>query len=400
MEEIKRLIEAQVKAFEDFKRANDAEIAQIKTKGAPDPLLAEMVRKANEEITRIGKDLDEVRSAAKRRAAAAAGEGAPEERSAHRVAFAKSLRHGDRDLSPEEIKLLQVGVAGDGGYAVPEELDRSIGSLVRDATPMLGVVNAIDGTETYEKLIDLAGAASGWVGETDARGETASPTLASVKPYFGEVYAFPFATQKMLDDAMFDPEPWLAESVATKFAEDIDDAIIQGNGTNKPKGILAYTLAETADATRTFGEIEKYTTTTTSASFTGDELITLIHKLKQGYRVNARFVMPTLAVAIARKLKDSVSGQYLWQPGLGGDQPARLLGYPITEDERVPTPAGSSKSVLFGDFKRAYRVVRVRGIRTLRDPFTAKPKVGFYTTQRIGGGVEDSCAVKVMVLKA
>lgn len=395
---MEQLIKDLQKAFEDFKKLNDERLAKLE-KGSQDPVLGAAVDKANAEIARLEKQIRDLETKAAR-PGAAASEQADEEKNAHRKAFDLLVRKGERGLAPEQVKLLQVGVEGDGGFAVPEELDRNIGKLVRDDCPMLGEVSAMDGSETYEKLFDTAGTTSGWVGETDPRGETNSPTLVSVKPSFGEVYAFPFATQKMLDDAMINVEAWLTESVSTEFAEEIDDAIINGNGTNKPKGILAYTLAETADSARAFGQIEKYTTTSASASFSGDELITFIHKLKKGYRAGAKWYMPTLAVAIARKLKDSVTGQYLWQPGLGGGQPATLLSYPIVEAERLPTPAGSSKSVLFGDLKRAYKFVSVRGIRVLRDPFTVKGKVGFYTTQRVGGGVEDTNAVKVLVLKA
>lgn len=393
-------LEQLMKEWEQFKSENDRRLKEIETKGRADPLTEEKIQKHSEAIGVLEKQLREVETKTARPGASGDDE-AKAAKAEHRKGFVGYLRKGhDTGLRELEQKAMSVGSDGDGGYAVTEGLDTSIGALVRNDTPMLSLVNAIVGPATYEKLINVGGTTSAWVGETDARAETSTPTLASVKPFFGEIQASPKVTQKLLDDAMFDVEGFISENVGMEFAEEIDDAIVNGNGTNKPKGILAYTLAETADSSRTFGQVEKYTTTTTSASFTGDELITFIHKLKKGYRQNAKWVMPGLAVAIARKLKDATSGQYLWQPGLGGGQPSTLLSYEVVEDEAVPTPAGSSKSVLFGDFKRAYRFVTVRGIRVLRDPYSAKPYVTFYTTQRVGGGVEDSCAVKVLVLKA
>jgi HK97 family phage major capsid protein len=62
----------------------------------------------------------------------------------------------------------------------------------------------------------------------------------------------------------------------------------------------------------------------------------------------------------------------------------------------MPNVAANSLSVAFGDFKRAYLVVDRMGVRVLRDPFTAKPYVLFYTTKRVGGGVQDFEAYKVL----
>jgi HK97 family phage major capsid protein len=357
---------------------------------------SETAEKANAGITALKAQIRELETKAARPSAAAQDESQKTEQS---KAFRTWMARDEKGLSPEQVKLLQVGAEGDGGVAVPEELDRTIGKTLRDACPMLSLVSVINGTESYEKLFDLAGTTSGWVGETDARTETSTPTLTSVKPFFGELYANPFATQKMLDDVFFNAEAWLAESVSEKFAEDIDEAILNGTGTKSPKGILKYTLAETADATRAFGQIEKMTTDTQN-SVKDTELIDFVHKLKAGYRQQATWLMSTLMVAKVRKLKDSTTGQFMWQPGLAAGVPDVLLGRPIVEDERVPAPAAGATAALFGDFKRAYKVVMVKGIRVLRDPYTAKPKIGFYTTQRLGGGLEDSKAVKVLVLKS
>jgi HK97 family phage major capsid protein len=40
------------------------------------------------------------------------------------------------------------------------------------------------------------------------------------------------------------------------------------------------------------------------------------------------------------------------------------------------------------------------GIRVLRDPFTSKPNVLFYTTKRVGGGVVNFEAIKLMKIAA
>ena len=394
MEELKQLIQKQNEAFAAFKSANDAEIAELKKKGHADPVLREQVDKANAEISKLQKEIDAVQKAAQRPGANPSQ--VDEQKTAHRKAFGAYMRKGVIGELPDlQVKTLQIGVDADGGFAVPENLDTAIGKMEIFDSPMEALVSSITaGAETYEKLFDLRGTASGWVGETAARPVTGSPQLGSFKPTYGELYASPKATQKMLDDAFFDAEAWLAASIAEKFGQDLDVAILSGDGTNKPKGILAYTLAQTGDATRAFGTIEKKHTGTSAGGINAAFLMDLQRLLKPGYRGNSTWVMAGATVDVIRKLADS-TGQYLWQPGLADGTPARLLGRPVVEDENVPAIGAASKSILYGDFKRAYKVVNLRGIRVLRDPFTDKPHVIFYSTKRVGGGVEDTAAVKV-----
>jgi HK97 family phage major capsid protein len=398
--DVKNAVEQLSREWANFKAENDRRLKEIAATGRADPLTEEKINRHSEEIGRLQAQLDEVQKRANRVSAAGAAE---DERAAakqaHTKAYGAFLRKGiENGLREMELNAaLQVSVDTDGGYAVPEELERTIGTMERQLTPMEAEVSSITvGNEMYEKLLADGMAASGWVGETAARADTNTPTLASFKPSFGELYAKPKATQKMLDDAFFDAEAWLADEVAQKFAQDLDLAIISGDGTNKPKGILAYTLAATGDATRAYGTIEKKHSGTAGV-FTGDNLLDLIHLLRPGYRQGAKWAMAGTTVAYARKFKDT-TGQYLWQPGLGAGQQATLLGFSIIEDENVPVVAASANAVLFGNFKRAYKLANVRGVRVLRDPFTDKPYVVFYTTKRVGGGVEDTRAVKVLTL--
>ena len=95
-----------------------------------------------------------------------------------------------------------------------------------------------------------------------------------------------------------------------------------------------------------------------------------------------------------------VDGSYLWQPSLEAGTPSTLLGYPIAESEDMPNIAANSLSIAFGDFSRGYLVVDRVGIRVLRDPYSAKPYVLFYTTKRVGGGVQDFDAIKLLKFAA
>jgi HK97 family phage major capsid protein len=307
------------------------------------------------------------------------------------------MRKGD--ASAIETKAVNTGTDSEGGYAVPEDLDRMILELERDMSPMRQVCNSITvSSDDHKKLVNLGGAASGWVGETAARTETGTPTLAQIVATMGEIYANPAATQKSLDDSFFNTEQWISDEVAYEFAQQEGAAFLSGNGTNKPKGILAHTLASTADNVRAFGQLQK-TTATAVAAVTGDELITLIHSLKAGYRSRASFMMNNISVSKVRMLKD-LEGNYLWRPGLEAGKPSALLGYGIVENEDMADMAASANGIMFGDFNRGYTIVDRIGTRILRDPYTNKPYVHFYTTRRTGGMLTDSNAIKVLTQAA
>ena len=403
--ELKTAVEKLGHTFEEFKKNNDAIIAQ-KAKGVVDPLLVEQDAKmqgAMDDFSAQKTALEDLLSRVDDMEVKGGRPGQTQKEKDtedHKKAFGDFLRKGaENGLSDLQVKATSIGSDPDGGYAVPQDLDSTISQLERDDTPMRQVCRVLPvSNENYEKLFNLGGAASGWVGETTARTITDSPTLAKVAPVFGEIYANPASTQRSLDDVMFSVEAWLATEVAREFAEQENVAFVSGNGTNKPSGILNATLSTDADGTRTFGEVQ-YRVSGTSAAFDGDDLIDIVYDLKAGYRRNGRWMLANDSLRLARKLKDT-EGNYLWRPGLIEGQPASLIGYSITENEDLPAVAGGANSILFGDFMRGYLIVDVRGTRVLRDPFTNKPYVHFYSTKRVGGIVDDSQAIKVLQLGA
>tara|TARA_Y100001951_G_scaffold103734_1_gene113268 strand:+ start:9188 stop:10390 length:1203 start_codon:yes stop_codon:yes gene_type:complete len=393
--DIKEVAEALGKKFDEFKEKNDKRIDGLEAEKGK---LSGQVDSLNEKLG----ELDELKSALEKELADLKrpdGTGT-KAASEHKAAFMQFVRKGvDAGLGDLQAKALQIGSDADGGYAVPEELDRSIIELLRDVSPMRQVCNQITvGSADYKRLVSLGGAGGGWVGETDARPATNTPKLGQVSAFMGELYANPQATQTSLDDMFFDAEGWLNGEVASVFSEMEGNAFTLGDGDKKPKGFLAYPLAATADATRAFGTLQKLNSGSAGV-FTGDNLIDLVHALKAGYRANGRFMMTNLTLAAARKLKDS-EGNYLWRPGLELGQPSTLLSYGITENEDMPDVAADANAIAFGDFRRGYTVVDRIGTRVLRDPYTNKPYVGFYTTKRVGGMLVDSQAIKVLTLAA
>ncbi|MCG8094899.1 MAG: phage major capsid protein [Candidatus Thiodiazotropha endolucinida] len=256
------------------------------------------------------------------------------------------------------------------------------------------------GTSDYKKLVNTGGLTSGWVSETAARPETNTPQLAEVIPPIGEIYCNPSITQHALDDVFFDAESWLSEEIADEIGVQEGAAFVSGDGINKPKGFLTYTTAATSDASRAFGTIEHVPTGVAGGwpaadADTADLLIDVVHSLRTPYRQGAVWVMNSTTLSTIRKLKDA-NGQFIWQNTLVEGQPGMLLGYPVIEAEDMPDIAADSLSVAFGNFDRAYTIVDRMGTRVLRDPYTNKPYVHFYTTKRVGGAVVNSEAIKLI----
>lgn len=378
--------------FDAFKEKNDKRLEAVEQ---------EKGKLAGEVETLNGKlsELDELKSALEeelKQVKRPTGGSQSKAASEHKTAFIGFMRKGKDDgLRELERKALQVGVDEDGGYAVPEELDRTILNLLKDEVVMRQEATTITvGGANYKKLVNLGGTASGWVGETDARPETDASKLGQIEPFMGEIYGNPQATQTMLDDAFFNVEDWINSELAIEFAEQEEIAFTSGNGTKKPKGFLAYASTLEPDKTRAFGTLQ-HILSGAAAGVTADAIIKLVYTLRKVHRNGAKFMMNNNSLFAIRILKDS-EGNYLWRPGLELGQPSSLAGYGVAENEQMPDIAADAKAIAFGNFKRGYTIVDRIGTRILRDPYTKKPFVGFYTTKRTGGMLVDSQAIKLL----
>ncbi|MCK5425565.1 MAG: phage major capsid protein [Emcibacter sp.] len=395
--ETKEALENLTRSFENFKSTNDERLAEIESKGQADNL-------TEEKLGRMGKELDRLQTkangihAAQARPNLSTKQGQDSAKIEMKRQFFDGFIRKGHEMKLDQ-KALSTTVDTDGGFAVPEELDQLIEKRLRDLSPIRTEANVIAiGSSTYKKLVNVGGITSGWISETGARVETNTPTLQEIIPPLGEIYANPAATQTMLDDGNFDVEKWLSEELAEEFSYQENDAFVNGNGTNKPKGFLQYTVSTSADDSRTFGEIQALKTGVAgdwAATDPSDILVDMIHAMKSGYRNDAKFYMNTSLLGEIRKFKDA-DGSYLWRPGLESGAPATLLGYPVVEVADMPVKAASSLSLCFANMKRAYTVTDRMGTRILRDPYSNKPYVHFYTTKRVGGAVTNDQAIKLL----
>jgi HK97 family phage major capsid protein len=383
-------------AFEAFKQSNDARLAAIETK-KDDPLLNEKVERLSKALTDQKAALDRMALAAQRPGVAPAREDAEKKH-----AILSYMRKGETEaLAAIERKSLNAGVDAQGGYLAPEPTERIIAAAVKDISPIRQIATVREiGVTSFKKPISLGGGVAGWVGETGGRVETQTPALSSIDFPTMELYAMPAASQTLLDDAVVDIEQWLADEVQGEFASQETNAFVSGDGVNKPKGFLSYTkVAEAVRAPSEIGYIATGAAGAFAATNPADTLLDLIYAPKQAYRANGRFVMNRKTLSAVRKFKDA-DGNYLWQPAVAAGAPSTLFGYPVTEAEDMPNIAANSYSIAFGDFARGYLIVDRQGVRILRDPYSAKPYVLFYTTKRVGGGVQNFDAIKLLKFAA
>lgn len=425
-EEMKQAVDAIEKvnkAFEEFKSTNDAKLAEIEKKSASDPLLEEKLARIEADLQKAQAVADEAVLAQKRasrivtdakgeqidldekaqkwgESVGLKGEFNHEKLEAYKSQFDAYLRKGDQIMGAEELKALSVGSDPDGGYTVHPDMSGAMAKKVFDTSPMRAYASIqVIGTDALEGMYDDDESASSWVNETGARAATDTPQLGVWRIPVHELYANPQATQKLLDDSSINIESWLNEKVAAQMGRTEATAFVTGDGVGKPRGFTTY-----ASGTSIREQVEQVKTGVNgdfpAAPDGGDVLITALYSLKAPYRANASWFMNRTVMAAVRKEKDS-DGAYLWSPGIAAGQPATLLGYPVAPAfEDMADIATGSLSIAVGDMRTAYQIVDRQGIRILRDPYTNKPYVGFYTVRRTGGGLINGEALKLIDFSA
>ena len=322
------------------------------------------------------------------------------EEAPHQKAFAAYLRSGDDDalrgLSLEG-KALNTAVSAEGGYLVDPQTSATISGVLQSTASIRAIANVVNVEATsYDVLVDHSEMGSGWATETASLSETATPQIDRISIPLHELAAMPKASQRLLDDAAFDVETWLAKRIAEKFARAEAGAFVNGDGVDKPTGFLTHTAV--ANDLWSWGNLGYVATGADGdflASTPADAIVDLVYALDAEYRANASFVMNSKTAGAVRKMKD-VDGRFLWSDGLQAGEPARLMGYPVLIAEDMPDIASGASAIAFGDFGAGYTIAERPEMRVLRDPFSAKPHVIFYASKRVGGDVSDFAAIKLL----
>ncbi len=421
---VKDSIDELGRVYEEYKKSVDQQFTELK-KGIKDPLLDAKIAKMDDALSTLQEQKDNLEKRINRpgfgqqagddeeknlinfnhqRKASAISSGRPqpadvdiEEYREYKKAFSGFMRKNSENWGELERKAMSVGSDADGGYLVPADTTGRIVTRLFELSPIRAIASVQNiSSDALEGIEDLNELDVGWTGETAARPDTNTPQVGKWRIPVEEMYAQPKVTQKLLDDASVDIEMWLTNKVADKIARLEGAAFITGNGISKPRGFATYTTAATADATRAWGQLEHIATGVNgdfAASNPADILFDIQMAFKSAYLNNATWVTKRAILAKIRKFKESTTNGYLWQPGLTVGQPQMLLGHGLVLAEDMPALATGSLSLALGDF-RGYQIVDRLGIRVLRDPYTDKPFIKFYTTKRTGGAVLDFDAIK------
>lgn len=421
LDEIKALIEQDVKNTELMRQEVDKlkgdAVDQASFKKLED-MVADHSKKREEQEAKFLKDLEEAKTLAEEaslkagRRGSGAGEGPSEDQIAHKSAFldfmrsfgAESLKEGLREMEANElgidVKSLGSATGSGGGVAVPTVIAQDIQTKTNDDSVMAGLVKVVRvGTSDYKEIVDKGGVGFGWVGAGDVRAATGKPDVYEVEPDMGTVYAYPEAQEEQLGDVFFDIENWLVDSVRTSFANARDVAIIAGDGTKKPLGLLGTPPVADDDGARA-DKVFQFLASGNAGTIGGaDKLVELVYLTKAQYRANGRFVMNSLTTSKVRTMQDG-DGRFLWVDGLAVGQPATLLGYAVSTAEAMPGIAANATPIAFGDFRKAYTLVERHDLRVTRDEITKPGFVKWHIRQRLGGAPTNDDAVKFLKVAA
>lgn len=431
--EIKKVIDDQGEAFAQFKKANDAliqakadgkavgdleaKVANLSAaldklseqKAAIDELLLKAARPGglggdDKDAEAKAKELKSfnatMRAEYQSKGRAFPGEMSQEAYVHYKSGFFKLAAGVQFDsLEADERKAMSAGSDPDGGYMLPASTMGRVVTVVYEQSVMRQIADVQTiSTDKIEGIVDDDEADAGWVSELGSRSDSGTPQVRKYEIAAHEMYAMPKISQKLIDDAAMDVEGWLAGKVGDKFARIEGTAFWSGTGVGQPRGLASYTTAATADGSRAWGQFEHVVSGASGAFHTTqfDPLHDIQGALKDHFLQNAQWLMRREVRTAARKLKESTTNRYLWEPGMQVGAPERLNGYPVRVDQYMPALASGSLSLAFGDFRQAYTIVDRLGIRTLRDPYTAKPYVVFYSTKRTGGGAMNFEAIKFL----
>lgn len=305
------------------------------------------------------------------------------------VEYKKAFWNQMRGRSSYEIRnALQVGELSEGGYTVPDEFDKQLIEGLEDENIMRGLVHIIRTGSGEHKIPIVASHGTGsWVEEEQQIPES-DDAFSQVT-----LTAHKFATmirisRELLNDSAFDLAAYISHEFVRRAGAAEEQAILTGDGSHKPIGLLHDTLGAQVGVT-----------TASATAITADELIDMQHSLKSGYRRKAVWIMNDATISAIRKLKDG-QGQYIWQPGIKEGAPDMLFNQRVLMSNYMPLIATGNKVILYGDFSDYWLAEREgRTLERLNELYAVTDQVGFKMTERLDGRLILPEAVKCLQMK-
>jgi len=369
--------------WEHFKQVNDERLKQVEKKGSADGLVLEELNKINTTLDEQKNKIEKIEISMSRPNFESKCKDFSEENTEYKNVLNNYLKKGlETPLANYETKsdLTSAVDSGSsyGGYLLSPNMQRIIAGEVNNNCFMRKICSVQTISSSALEVIDDTNFSTSWIGETGTVSDTGSTVLNKITIKAHDLIAQPKVTQRLLDDSSIDIEQWLAYQLGLQFAQKEEEAFLKGTGdtNNQPTGITNYGT----------GIITVDSSVATNGKFNENDIVNLYYSLSEQYVGGASFVMPREAISAVRMLKDSTSGAYLWQPALLGGNEDTLFGCPVYQSAYMPTLSAGSLSIIFGNFK-FYQIVDRIGMQILRDPYSSKPYVKFYTTKRVGGDV-------------
>jgi HK97 family phage major capsid protein len=388
------------------KGLHDLQAAQTQLKKDTDGLVTEKVNKiAND----LGVKLEELQAkqlevqAAIERVGTTSEKKEDAEALAKKEAFISFLRAGGdtSKMKPDHVKALSTDNMANGGYLVAPQMLGIINARVFETSPMRQMANVMrTSNKSVEVVLDDDEASGGWAGENDTATETGTPQFGKLEILAKKLYAYPKTSNEMLADSEYDVEAWLTSKIGDKFARLENSAFIAGNGVSAPRGILTYANYSTPGAYQR-NAIEQIANGSTSAP-TEAGLISLMGSLKEEYQANAQLMMKRSTFIEYLKLSGTNVFRFFNLQPQSGPQ-GRVLGGSLSLLEKtvrladdMPAIGSNALGVAYGDFSRGYTIVDRQAISVLRDPYTSPGLTKFYAEKRVGGGVTNFEAIKLL----
>jgi HK97 family phage major capsid protein len=290
-------------------------------------------------------------------------------------------------LDVEEQRALSKATGAAGAFLVPTDLETAIIRAERFMGSIASLANVVDtdSGETLNIAVNSAHGAAVWTAESAAL-TPSDETFAQVALGAHKATRKIIVSSELLEDAAFDLEGLLAQEFGESIGVLEETAYVNGDGSGKPTGILPNITSITA-ATGA-GNV---------TTFTYTAIATLVYTVPTQYRSGASFVVSDLAARNLRLLLDT-TGQPLWATNVAAGAPDSFMGYPIYTHPDMPAPGSGNKSMMFGNWRRAYTIRRVRGFSIVRqnELHSDNDQVGFKGTERVDGKVVLADAARSM----
>lgn len=303
----------------------------------------------------------------------------------YRAAFESMVRNG---CEADRAQLRSLHVADDpkGGYFVSTEMENQVRPLLENENIMRRLVTVLNSSSDRDIPFEDSYGEAYWKGEEKSFQESeGSFSMKNIGNH--KLTALVKVSEELLQDSSFPIIPWIASGFAKRYGRKEETAILTGDGAGKPRGIVL-------DATLGV-------TTAANNAITSDELIDLFHALPRYHRASAKFLMADLTAKVIRKLKNAVTGDYMWQPGLVAGQPDMILGKAVEISDDIAAFAASAKCILFGDYKEYLLVDRRNTVmQRLNELYAITGQVGFRGYKRLDGRLLRPAAVQYLQIKA